>query len=338
MAKLFRKGRFQFFQTKGFGGYLVYVVLEMVLVVAGILIALEINNRNEQAKNDEKALAILAEVRRDLRANLQEMKGVAYLLNQKDSLIRRIMVDSVRAEDYRRDFNYAGLIMTYARVQVQRNGLQNMNRHGDYFSQGYDTLYSDLEELYGEDYAAIESMQERLEDYVIHRLEAWAEEKEWFYQIARGRLPEEAVLYMAESPYYRNSVEIYRTYAINNMYATLRMARMKTVRNLIEISKRLEPEGDPYADYVGYLIPFKAPQWTADTGRYTLRGLQDFRLRLEGNSLRFAAIGQPSFEVYPQNDSTLYFPTADIHLILNREQGTLSLKQREGVQVLSKMK
>lgn len=87
MAKLFRKGRFNFFQGKGVGQYLLYILLEMVLVVAGILIALEINNANEVRKEQEKTTILLSQVERDLRINLKQLEDIQETLEQRDSIM-----------------------------------------------------------------------------------------------------------------------------------------------------------------------------------------------------------------------------------------------------------
>ena len=60
MIKFFRKIRKKLLTENKFSKYLIYAVGEIVLVVIGILIALQINNWNEQrkAKADERALYI----------------------------------------------------------------------------------------------------------------------------------------------------------------------------------------------------------------------------------------------------------------------------------------
>lgn len=52
MIKFFRRIRFQFFSDKNLSRYFLYAIGEILLVVVGILIALQINNWNEQRKQD----------------------------------------------------------------------------------------------------------------------------------------------------------------------------------------------------------------------------------------------------------------------------------------------
>ena len=51
MIKFFRKIRQKLLTEKKFSKYLIYAIGEIVLVVIGILIALQINNWNEDQKN-----------------------------------------------------------------------------------------------------------------------------------------------------------------------------------------------------------------------------------------------------------------------------------------------
>lgn len=66
MLRFFRKLRREFF-TKGiFSKYFVYAFGEVILVVFGILIALQVNNSNELAKKKELEIVILEEIKENL--------------------------------------------------------------------------------------------------------------------------------------------------------------------------------------------------------------------------------------------------------------------------------
>ncbi len=53
MIKFFRKIRYDLMEKNKTGKYLKYAIGEIILVVTGILIALQINNLNEQRKSNE---------------------------------------------------------------------------------------------------------------------------------------------------------------------------------------------------------------------------------------------------------------------------------------------
>lgn len=70
MIKFFRRIRQQLLTENKFSKYLLYAVGEIVLVVIGILIALNINNRNEQRITEEKERFALEEIQSDIELNI----------------------------------------------------------------------------------------------------------------------------------------------------------------------------------------------------------------------------------------------------------------------------
>jgi hypothetical protein len=60
------------------GKYFKYAIGEIILVVIGILIALQINNWNENRKEDLKELALLKELKADLVFSIGEIDTVSY--------------------------------------------------------------------------------------------------------------------------------------------------------------------------------------------------------------------------------------------------------------------
>ena len=66
MTKLFRKIRFDLMQTGKTAKYIKYAIGEIILVVIGILIALQINNWNENQKSKKDERYVLTEILKNL--------------------------------------------------------------------------------------------------------------------------------------------------------------------------------------------------------------------------------------------------------------------------------
>ena len=75
MIKFFRKIRQKLLSESKFSKYLIYAIGEIVLVVIGILIALQINNWNENRKDNLKEVANLLSLKSELEISLQELKS-----------------------------------------------------------------------------------------------------------------------------------------------------------------------------------------------------------------------------------------------------------------------
>ena len=73
MIKFFRKIRQQLLTENKFSKYMLYAVGEIILVVIGILIALSINNKNEEKKERAQETVILKQLLGDFNNNLEQL-------------------------------------------------------------------------------------------------------------------------------------------------------------------------------------------------------------------------------------------------------------------------
>ena len=74
MIKLFRKIRYDLMENNKTGKYFKYAIGEIVLVVIGILIALQINNWNENRIASKEEIHILKAIKIGLEADLSDLK------------------------------------------------------------------------------------------------------------------------------------------------------------------------------------------------------------------------------------------------------------------------
>jgi hypothetical protein len=73
MIKFFRRVRQQLLSENKFSKYIIYAIGEILLVVIGILIALNINNTNEIKKQRAKELHYLNNIKSDLKMNIAHL-------------------------------------------------------------------------------------------------------------------------------------------------------------------------------------------------------------------------------------------------------------------------
>ena len=99
MKKFFRKIRQRLLTENKFSKYLLYAIGEIVLVVIGILIALSINNRNQQQINDAKITSILKEIQQDLVSDVELSKQIFDRFIKDDSIADLILINKSTAND-----------------------------------------------------------------------------------------------------------------------------------------------------------------------------------------------------------------------------------------------
>ena len=115
MIKLFGKIRQKLLTENKFSKYLLYAIGEILLVVIGILIALNVNNFNENLKQEAKIIEALKEIHRELSEDIQESNGLITSYRLEDSTINVLMTKRMSIEDYKGDegFNYAIAATSY---------------------------------------------------------------------------------------------------------------------------------------------------------------------------------------------------------------------------------
>ena len=93
MIKFFRKIRQNLLSEGKTKKYLLYAIGEIALVMIGILLALQVNNWNEQRKDDKKEQELLGQLRSEFQSNLEQ-------LDEKISLRNNMVTASFRLLDF----------------------------------------------------------------------------------------------------------------------------------------------------------------------------------------------------------------------------------------------
>lgn len=91
MIKFFRKIRQGLLSENKFRKYLIYAIGEIVLVVIGILIALSINNWNENNKSTKSENKALLDLKKEFTSNMNELFRICSFRAQNDSLLREYL-------------------------------------------------------------------------------------------------------------------------------------------------------------------------------------------------------------------------------------------------------
>jgi hypothetical protein len=96
MIKFFRRIRQRLLSENKFNKYLLYAIGEIMLVVIGILFALQINNWNENRKTKSQEIKILNQLNADLNTNLEEIEYLAFVnarrLRMCDSIVEALNI------------------------------------------------------------------------------------------------------------------------------------------------------------------------------------------------------------------------------------------------------
>ncbi|OIQ36873.1 MAG: hypothetical protein BM563_09930 [Bacteroidetes bacterium MedPE-SWsnd-G1] len=137
MIKFFRKIRQDLLSKGKTGKYFKYAIGEVVLVVIGILIALQINNWNENKKQEQRAIIyankIINDIKTDLKnidslvvvgqRNVKEIENYFNYFENQDPVDIRMLIDSCSnvIKDVMRKYRYTPNNHTFKDMQASGN-------------------------------------------------------------------------------------------------------------------------------------------------------------------------------------------------------------------------
>jgi len=109
MSKLFKKLRFDLFMKGNKGSYYKYAFGEIILLVLGILIALSINNWNEERKNNLIEKKLILNIIKDLRLDSIYISQSLIEVNAQKQVVDDIISMSLKKKNIE-DYSSIGLL------------------------------------------------------------------------------------------------------------------------------------------------------------------------------------------------------------------------------------
>ncbi len=146
MIKFFSKIRFKLMETGKTAKYLKYAIGEIVLVVIGILIALSINNWNEERKIRANEVIYLSNIKRDLQLSITEVNQFiarrTSLVNSANSVLENFNGKPV--DDWNAFNKHLVDIYTWQSFYLIDNTYQELINSGNFAIISNDSIKNDL--------------------------------------------------------------------------------------------------------------------------------------------------------------------------------------------------
>ena len=147
MIKFFRHIRKTLLMENKTSKYFKYAIGEIILVVIGILIALQINNWNEERKQHQQAIQYLKEFKKDLESDTLQFNYMIRLLEVNVKAEDRILRRKQSSKDYLDDIIQVLTSSTYLR-EINQKTFQKIQNAGNGTLLGFEVLYDELSDYY----------------------------------------------------------------------------------------------------------------------------------------------------------------------------------------------
>ena len=284
--------------------YARYAIGEIVLVVIGILIALQINTWNEQRKDKERTRHLLESVQKELLHNIERCNFVADFYRDRDSIYYKVVNKKATYDDYIRNRSYQMLVIIYEPVLLVDDAFTNLIETDGQLSQEQDSIVLKLKGLYGTKKQRTDEKDLKVGLAVDDYLEKLNIEKEWYFDYMHSKVTDEIIEYHLSDPFYFNQVAHYGDKALIDHTVSISEFKNEATNIYEELSDYLDLKKDTSVvknmnDYKHYL------------GVYEVDSLHNMNVVVEKNKMMFNYIAKndtiilESHRVFP--DSKKYF-------------------------------
>ncbi|MDH3699526.1 MAG: hypothetical protein OEQ81_12745 [Flavobacteriaceae bacterium] len=218
MFRFFRKIRRQLLTDNKFSKYLLYVIVEIFIVIIGILIAIQLNNCNEERIGAENTKLLFQEVSDELVQNIKNIDRKLDIYILKDSLYFKVLIKRVEYEDYKESpslFNFAlttdgwGIVdpLTYEWTSLVDDDFKELLARKDNLTEPQDSIFSELKDLYGKRKIDIDINDKTIYDTHLNFRDKLINELPWWSDyVTNSFVTDEMIQYALDDPFYLNQL------------------------------------------------------------------------------------------------------------------------------------
>jgi len=237
MIKFFRNIRQNLLMENNTGKYFKYAIGEIILVVIGILIALSINNWNEQTKKDKNIATVFETVKKDLLSDISEVNEFIDYYEEKDSLIELVLNRKVTKEHYQKNPNLRTVVMYYNELSIDKLGYETLKQNINDVPLKYENALIDINLIYTEILQKIEVNNKSTRQLLERTLQKWADNYNW-YRTSRetARAPNDDMInFFLNDSSYLGDVRMVKMLGIDNHLSTAKNYKIIAISALIKI-------------------------------------------------------------------------------------------------------
>lgn len=236
--KLFRNQRNKLLKNKKIGNYLAYAVGEIILVVIGIMIAVSLNNWNENRKEQKKLANIYTIIQDDLKNDLKEIEKIESYYKNIDPYFNKILKDSVTRKDYIFNPQFVYMSIGFPEITFNQRGynlLTNFNT-----SSYQDSLPTQIIEFYTERLREIRIDDEMRSIDFKENYSHFKKNYTWWADVISFKPSNDFIDYALNDPDYKNRIANIYFIAYKVFLPELRTFKKQAEVFIEEIEKRKE--------------------------------------------------------------------------------------------------
>jgi hypothetical protein len=237
--KIFRSTRQDQVKEKKFGSYLLYAIGEIILVMIGILLAMQVNNWNENRKKNDQLNSILSTVAIDLKTDTIRANLVVQFYDTIKKKTDLIIQRKLNRKNYQTCPECRSIASIYQPFIVQKKGYELLENFSDNNEMKNDTLVNTITRFYNSFGLLIDDSNVFIKEEVFKNIERFKQE-DWFVEWSLGETTDKMVLFFYEGDEYRKIVAANDILAGKNHKSFVKRYKIEAKKLLQKLEERLE--------------------------------------------------------------------------------------------------
>jgi hypothetical protein len=188
------------------GRYLKYAIGEIILVVIGILIALQINNWNENRRLQKVKKNIYSIIKTDLKSDINNIDKVFKAMTPRDSVFKKVINKEITKEDYDNCEKCSFILYSYPDITLNSRGITLLENNSTVFDLQNDSLSVEISDFYKYFNTEIGVALTEVEQDYFDNYNYFKNNKPWFGDYINGIKNDELTNYVLNSDDYMNRV------------------------------------------------------------------------------------------------------------------------------------
>ena len=240
MIKFFRKIRQNLLIENKTGKYFKYAIGEVVLVVIGILIALQINNWNEARKLQNTMKSVYSIIKTDLLSDIKNIDMAFKEMSPRDSIFKRVINQQMTKDDYENCNNCSFILYGFPDISLNNRGLKLLEDNRTAFDSNQDSLSIEISDFYAYFNTEIDVALEEVEIDYSDNYSYFKTNKSWFGDYINRVKNDELINYVLTSNDYMNRVRSFYRLFYNSYLGHLKDYKENALDLIERINKKIE--------------------------------------------------------------------------------------------------
>ena len=219
--------------------YFKYAIGEIALVMIGILLAMQINNWNENRKHQNEFNNILKTISQDLKKDTLVAGVVIKYYNTIAVNSIKIINKEINRKNYKDYPNARSLVSRYRSFTIQTKGFEMVKNYSSKNEIRNDSIFTTVSQFYTPFLDILEDSNGFVKKEVLNNIETY-KKYDWYVDWTLGKFTPEMIIYFTESEEYRKQVASHNLLAGKNHLLFVNAYKTNAIKLIGYIDKYLK--------------------------------------------------------------------------------------------------